>query len=326
MNAASAAAGGRLGHILRSGAFAVTSEIVPPRSADAEAVTRHARALVGSVDAVNVTDNPTANAHMSAVAGAAFVATAGIEPTLQITCRDRNRLAITSELLGGWALGARNVLCLTGDPMHIGDEPDAGTVNDLSVNGLVAAIRRLRDEGVTTSGAEIDDPPRYLIGVAEMPLADPYDPSRLDRKLDAGADLIWTQIAYDVEALSAWADSARARGVFERASVLIGVAPLRTPNGARFMNERLPGVRVPTAMVEALEAAGEDSHRVGLDLTVEVVRQVERIDGVSGVHLLGMGHDDSVREVVARAGLFPRPTGASSGDASRAATGSRASH
>ncbi len=307
---ADTAAGGRLGRLLRSGTFAVTGEIVPPRSADGEAVTGHARALVGSVDAVNVTDNPTSSAHMSAVAGAAFVARAGIEPTLQITCRDRNRLAITSELLGAWALGARNVLCLTGDPMHIGDEPDAGTVNDVSVLEVVAALRRLRDEGVTTSGAEIDDPPRYLVGVAEMPLADPYDPARLDRKLDAGADLIWTQIAYDVEALSAWADGARARGVFERASVLIGVAPLRTPNGARFMNERLPGVHVPHAMVEALEAAGEDSHRVGLDLTVEVVRSVGKIDGMGGVHLLGMGHDDSVRAVVERAGLFPRPTGA----------------
>ncbi|MGH2539232.1 MAG: methylenetetrahydrofolate reductase [Actinomycetota bacterium] len=304
------AVGGRLARVLRSGSFAVTSEIAPPRSADGSAVTEHARALVGSVDAVNVTDNPTASAHMSAVAGVAFVTRAGIEPTLQITCRDRNRLAITSELLGGWALGARNVLCLTGDPMHIGDEPDAGTVNDVSVLEAVAAIRRLRDEGVTTSGAEIDDPPRYLVGVAEMPLADPYDPARLDQKLDAGADLIWTQIAYDVEALMAWADAARARGVFERASVLIGVAPLRTANGARFMNERLPGVRVPPAMVEALETAGEETHRVGLDLTVEVVRSVGKIDGVGGVHLLGMGHDDSVRAVVERAGLFPRPTGA----------------
>ena len=148
---------------------------------------------------------------------------------------------MTAELLGGWALGARNVLCLSGDPISIGDHPDATVVNDLSVPEVVGLIRRLRDEGVTLSGAEVDAPPRYLIGVADLPLAEPYDPARLDHKLDAGADVIWTQIAYDVEALAAWADLARARGVFERAEVLIGLMPLRTARGARFMDEKLPG-------------------------------------------------------------------------------------
>jgi methylenetetrahydrofolate reductase (NADPH) len=301
--------GGRLAAILRSGSFAVTGEIVPPRGADGAEVTAHARALVGSIDAANVTDNPAASAHMSAVAGAAFVAQAGIEPTLQLTCRDRNRLAITSELLGAWALGARNVLCLSGDPMHVGDEPEASNLADVSVLDVVAGVRRMREEGVSASGAELSSPPRYLIGVAELPLADPYDPARLEQKLDAGADLIWTQIAYDVEALAAWADGARVRGVFERASVLVGLVPLRTAGGARFMHERLPGVRVPPAVMEALEAAGEDAPQVGLDLTVEIVRGVRAIEGIGGVHLMGMGHDDAVRAVVDRAGLFPRPTG-----------------
>jgi len=302
--------GGRLASVLGSGSFAVTGEIVPPRTADGAVVTGHARALVGSIDAANVTDNPTASAHMSAVAGCAFVAGAGIEPTLQLTCRDRNRLAITADLLGAWALGARNVLCLSGDPMSVGDEPDAESVNDVTVTDVVRSARRLRDEAITSAGLEIADPPRYLIGVAEVPLADPYDPARLEQKLDAGADLIFTQIAYDIEALTAWADGARARGVFERASVLVGLAPLRTVTGARFMDERLPGVRVPTAIIDALEAAGDDAPRVGLDLTVEVLGQIRTIDGVSGVHLMGMGHDDTVRAVVDAAGLFPRPTGA----------------
>jgi methylenetetrahydrofolate reductase (NADPH) len=302
--------GGRLAAILRSGSFAVTGEIVPPRGADGDEVTAHARALVGSIDAANVTDNPTASAHMSAVAGAAFVARAGIEPTLQLTCRDRNRLAITSELLGAWALGARNVLCLSGDPMHVGDEPDAASVGDVSVLDVVAGVRRMREQGVSASGAELSSPPRYLIGVAELPLADPYDPARLERKLDAGADLIWTQIAYDVEALAAWADAARGRGVFERASVLVGIVPLRTARAARFMRDRLPGVRVPPAVIDALEAAGEDAPAVGLDLTVEIVGGIRAIHGVAGVHLMGMGHDGSVRAVVDRSGLFPRPTGA----------------
>lgn len=301
--------GGRLASILRSGAFAVTGEIVPPRGADGDLVSAHARALVGSVDAANVTDNPTASAHMSAVAGCAFVARAGVEPTLQLTVRDRNRLAITSELLGAWAVGARTVLCLSGDPISVGDEPEASPANDVGVLDAVAAARRMRDEGVTSSGAELVEPPRFLIGVAEVPLADPYDPARLEAKLDAGADVVWTQIAYDVEALAAWADGVRARGVFERASVLVGVVPLRSSAAARFMDERLPGVHVPAAILRALDAAGDDAAGVGLDLTVEVVQAVRGIDGVAGVHLMSLGHDEAVRTVVERAGLFPRPTG-----------------
>jgi len=302
-------AGGRLATILRGRQFAVTGEIVPPRSGSGAAVTEHARALVGSIDAANVTDNPTASAHMSAAAGASFVAAAGIEPTLQLTVRDRNRLGITAELLGGWALGARNVLCLSGDPISIGDHPDANVVNDLSVLDAVGLVRRLREEGVTMSGAEVDDPPRYLIGVADLPLAEPYDVGRLEQKLDAGADVIWTQIAYDVEALAAWAEVVRARGVFERAPVLIGMVPLRSAKGARFMNDRLPGVRVPPAMLQALEAAGDDAEQVGRALTIEVVHGIREIAGVSGVHLMGMGHDATVRAVVEGAALFPRPTG-----------------
>ena len=303
-------AGGRLAAILRGRHFAVTGEIVPPRAGSGAAVTEHARALVGSIDAANITDNPTASAHMSAAAGASFVAAAGIEPTLQLTVRDRNRLAITAELLGAWALGARNVLCLSGDPIAIGDHPDAAVVNDLSVLEVVGLVRRLRDEGTTLSGAAIEDPPRYLIGVADLPLADPYDPVRLERKLDAGAELIWTQIAYDVEALTAWADVMRSRGVFERAKVLIGLVPLRSAKAAGFMNDILPGVRVPPAMLRALEEAGDDAEEVGRDLTIEVVHGIRTIPGVSGVHLMGMGHDASVRAVVEGAGLFPRPTGA----------------
>ncbi len=302
--------GGRLGALLRSGAFAVTAEVVPPRSADGGAVTEHARGLVGYVDAANVTDNPTASAHMSPVAGAALVAAAGVEPTLQLTVRDRNRLAFTADLLGAWAMGARNLLCLTGDPVAIGDHPDAAVVSDLDVLGAVRLARRLRDEGMTLDGAEIADPPRYLIGVADVPLADPYDPARLEVKLDAGADLVWTQIAYDVEALTAWTEVMRARGVLERAQVLVGVMPLRSAKGARFMDEKLPGVSVPPALIEALEAAGDDAAPVGLQLTIDVVRGIRAIPGIGGVHLTGMAHDEVIRAVVEGADLFPRPTGA----------------
>jgi methylenetetrahydrofolate reductase (NADPH) len=303
-------AGGRLGAILRAGRFAVTGEIVPPLAGDGEAVTAHTRGLVGSIDAANITDNPTASAHMSPVAGVAFVQAAGLEPTVQLAARDRNRLAITADLLGAWALGARNLLCLSGDPLAVGDHPDAVQVNDLTVNDVVSLARRMRDDGTTLAGKEIDDPPRYLIGVADVPLADVYDPERLEGKLDAGADLVWTQIAYDLEALGAWADTMRPRGLFERAKVLVGIVPLRSAKGARFMDEKLPGVKVPPSMIAALEAAGDDAKAVGHDLTIEVVRGIRGIEGVAGVHLMGMGDDAVVRRVVEDAGLLPRPTGA----------------
>ncbi|HEX6131208.1 MAG TPA: methylenetetrahydrofolate reductase, partial [Actinomycetota bacterium] len=302
--------GGRLAAILANGDFAVTGEIVPPKGASGAGVTAHARGLVGYVDAVHVTDNPTASAHMSPLAGARFVHEAGIEPTVQLTARDRNRLAITADLLGAWALGARNLFCLSGDPVASGDHPDATVVTDLAVEEVVALARRMREDGTTLAGAEIDDPPRYLIGVADVPLADPYAPERLEAKLDAGADFVTTQIAYDVERLTAWADTMRARGLFERARVLIGLTPLRSARQARFMDERLFGVRVPASAIAALEAAGDDAPAVGMDLTIALLEAIRGIEGVAGIHVMAMGRDEATRELVERAGLFPRPTGA----------------
>jgi 5,10-methylenetetrahydrofolate reductase len=299
--------GGRLAALLAAGEFAVTGEVVPPVSGSSVSVSDHARALVGYVDAANVTDNPTASAHMSPVAGARFLHDAGIEPTLQITARDRNRLALTADLLGAWALGARNVFCLSGDPMRIGDDPSAPAVADLDVQGLIALALRLREDGTTLTGKEVADPPRFFIGVAEMPLADPYQPQRLEQKLDAGADFVMTQIAYDVEALAAWADRLRPEGLFDRAKVLIGITPLKSVKQATFVHDKLPGVRVPAEMLSALVDAGEDAAQVGLGLTIDVVKAILQIPGISGVHLMGMGDDAAVRKVVEGAGLFPRP-------------------
>jgi methylenetetrahydrofolate reductase (NADPH) len=299
--------GGRLAGLLAAGEFCVTGEVVPPRSANGDDVTQHARALVGYVDAANVTDNPVASPHMSALAGARFVAEAGVEPTFQLVCRDRNRLGITSDLLGAWALGARNVLCLSGDPLKIGDHADASAVNDLTVLDLVRLARRMREEGTTLAGAEIGDPPRYLIGVADAPLAEPYDPARLEAKLDAGADVVMTQIVYDVEALAAWSERMRSRGVFDRAKVIVGVVPLRSAKVASFMHEHLPGVRVPSWMIDSLNQAGADATEVGLGFTIDVVQGIRGIAGLSGVHLMSMGRDDLVTRVIEDAGLFPRP-------------------
>lgn len=299
--------GGRLAALLEAGEFVVTSEVVPPRSGDGTKVREAARGLVGYVDAVNVTDNPVASPHMSPLAGARFVREAGAEPTLQLVCRDRNRLAITADLLGGWALGARNLLVLGGDPMDVGDHPDAKSVFDLGSNEVVALAKRIRDEGTTGAGAEIADPPRYLIGVADVPLSDPYDPAKLEAKLDAGGDVVWTQIVFDVDRLGEWADLVRPRGIFERAKVLVGLVPLRSLGNARFM-DGLFGVHVPQSAFDLLGTAGEDAERVGLGFTIEVAQRLRSIEGVSGLHVMGIGRDDLVREVVEEAGLFPRPT------------------
>ncbi len=298
---------GRLARLLSAGEFVVTSEIVPPRGASGASVTAHARGLAGYVDAVNLTDNPTASAHMSPLAGARFVHEAGIEPTVQLTVRDRNRLALTADLLGAWALGARNVFCLSGDPIPGGDHAEAATVGDLDLKGVIALARRMREEGTTLAGEDLENPPRFLIGVADLPLAEPYEPARLEAKLDAGADFMMTQITYDVDRLAAWAETMRPLGLFERTHVIVGITPLRSAKQARFMNEKLPGVSVPASLIAQVEAAGEDGPAVGLEHAVRSVEALRRIDGIGGVHIMAMGHDETTRALVETAGLFPRP-------------------
>lgn len=296
----------RLERILHDRGFAVTAEVVPPRNADAEVVRAQARALLGYADAANVTDSPTSAAHMSAVAGSALVAAEGVEPVLQLACRDRNRIAITGDLLGAWALGARNVLCLTGDPVTAGDQPEARAVHDLTVLDLVRFTVELREGRISLGGHPVEPAPRYFVGVADVPLAPDYDAARLEEKAEAGADFVQTQIVYDVDALGEWADAIRPRGLFERMSVLVGVAPPRSPASARFMREHLPGVVVPDEVIARLEHASDPTEE-GVELTVEIVSRLREIQGVAGVHVMGLGHEDSVRRVIERAGLLPRP-------------------
>lgn len=298
----------RLERILHDGTFAVTAEAVPPLGADPDVVSVQARALAGFADAVNVTDSPTSSAHMSAVAGAALVAGEGLEPVLQLACRDRNRLALTGDLLGGWALGARSVLCLTGDPVSAGDHPDAVEVHDLTVVELVRLAVQLRDRGVSLAGKPVEPPPRYFVGVADVPFARQYDPAKLEEKADAGADFVQTQITYDVDALSDWAEVVRARGLFERMFVLIGVAPPRSARSAAFMRDHLPGVVVPGDVLRRLEKA-DDPAEEGVRLTVEVVHSIRSIAGIAGIHVMGLGREESVRRVIQEAGMLPRPAG-----------------
>jgi methylenetetrahydrofolate reductase (NADPH) len=297
----------RLERLLHTGTFAVTAEVVPPRSADPEAVRVQARGLVGYADAVNVTDNPTSSAHMSSQAGSALVVAAGLEPVVQLTCRDRNRIGLTSDLLGSWALGARNVLCLTGDPPSVGDHPGAKQVFDLTVLELIKLAADLRAEGRLLSGAVIESPPRFFIGVADVPLAEGYSFDRLEQKADAGADFVQTQIVFDVDAFESWADQARARGILERMFVLAGVAVLRGPRSAGYLRDHLPGVLVPDRIMQHLQDAGPNAEAEGVRLSVEVVARLKAIQGIAGIHVMGLGRMDPVRRVIKAAGLLPRP-------------------
>jgi 5,10-methylenetetrahydrofolate reductase len=303
----------RLERLLHEGIFCVTSEVVPPRSANGAPVTEQARGLVGYADAANITDNPTASAHMSAIAAAHMVAAAGLEPTVQVTTRDRNRLGLTADLLGGWALGARNVLCLSGDPPGIGDHPDARGVFDIDVMRLIGLVAGLRDRGELLSGKTIADPPRFFVGVADVPLAPGYDIARLERKADAGADFVQTQIVFDTDAFDVWAELARGRGIPERMFVLAGVAVPRGPRSARYMREHLPGVVVPDRLMERLEQAGPDEAEAeGVRATVEVVAKLKTTPGIAGIHVMGLGRMEPVRRVIEASGLLPRPVAVSS--------------
>jgi methylenetetrahydrofolate reductase (NADPH) len=298
---------GRLERLARGGRFVVTAEVVPPRSADLEPLTRQARGLVGYADAVNVTDNPTASAHMSPLAGVAALVDAGIEPILQLTTRDRNRLALTADLLGAWALGARNLLCLSGDPVSVGDDPAAAEVRDLDVRDLLRLAAALRDGRGVGSGGPVEATPRYFVGVADSPLAAGYDPGRLEAKLDAGAGFVQTQIVFDADAVERWAEVVRPRGVFERTTVIVGVTPLRSAAQARYLDEHLPGVSVPVSMIDELDRAGDRAEAEGVRLTSAIVERLRAIEGVSGIHVVGLGREHAVRRLIDATGLAPRP-------------------
>jgi 5,10-methylenetetrahydrofolate reductase len=292
-----------LARLLEDGRFVVTGELVPPRSADPEVIRRAARRLRGMVDAVNVTDNATARIGMAPTATAVLAAGEGLEPVLQLTCRDRNRLALTADLLGAHALGVRAVLCLSGDPVAVGSS-GAKPVFDLDAVGLTRLATGL-GHGQGPGGVRIAPPAPFLVGVAEAPGADPSGGARLAARADAGARFVQTQPVYDVAAFAAWLDLVATRGLPERVAILAGVLP---PASAAQLQRfsALPGWAVPDATLARMRAA-RDQRAEGITLAAEVVEQVRALPGVRGVHLMGLGPDSGVPEVVEAAGLLPRP-------------------
>lgn len=296
--------GGVLEAVLAAGNFAVTAETSPPDSADPDAVLAAAGCLKGLADAVNVLDGPAARAHMSALAAAAILARAGIEPVQQFTMRDRNRLALEADVLGGAALGTRNILCLTGDPIDVGDQPDAKAVFDLKSAQLVEIIRAMRDDGVFPGGRKVAVPPRVLVGAADAP-HDPgpdFKPDSLITKIEAGADFFQTQFCFDMAVLRRYMARLVDHGITERAHFIIGIGPIASARSARWMNDNLFGVNVPEALIARLDGAA-DSRAEGRAICIELIHELREIPGVSGAHLMAPKGEAAAAQVIAESGV-----------------------
>lgn len=296
------AAAGSLESVLLSGRFAFTAEATPPPSADPDDMARRVAPLVGVADAVNVTDAASARAHMGALAAAVLAARAGLDPVMQMTLRDRNRLALQGDLLGAAALGVRNVLCLTGDRMAAGDQPGAREVFDLDSAGLMAMARDMGETQRLPGGRALSAMPRLFIGAADSPVDPPADwrPAALERKIASGARFVQTQFCFDAGVMRRYAGRLADLGIAERAWLLIGVGPLRSARSARWMNGNLFGVHVPEPVVRRLEGA-RDAEEEGVRVCVELIEEMRGMPGVAGAHVMGPRSEAAAAEAIRRA-------------------------
>ena len=322
--------GSNLERVLHNGHFAVTGELGPPQSADGEEIRKKAKLLRGVCEAVNITDNQTAIARMSSISAGAIVVQEGLEPVIQMTCRDRNRLAITSDLLGAYALGMRNLLCLTGDHQTFGNHPDSKNVFDIDSIQLVRMVADMRDESIFQCGEPFKgQEPRFFVGAAAAPFADPIEfrPYRLQKKVKAGANFIQTQLIYDIEAFKTFMEKVRKLGLHEQTYILAGVGPLKSPGMANYMKNNVPGILIPDDMIKRMTQAGatwagkskdeltkEDKkarsqawRAEGIHICIELVQQLQDIEGVAGVHIMAIEWEEAVKPIVEGAGLYPRP-------------------
>ena len=292
---------GRFERVLRAGGFAVTTELAPPDSADPEDVYRRARVFDGYVDAINATDGSGANCHMSSIAVCALLTRVGYAPIMQISCRDKNRIAIQGDILGGAAMGVCNMLCLTGDGVQAGDHPQAKPVFDLDCVSLLDIARTLRDDHHFQSGRKITFAPRVFFGAAENPSGLPHDwrALRLAKKVAAGAQFIQTQYCYDLALLRGFMDQVEALGLDGKVFILVGVGPLRSAKTAEWMRKNVPGMHVPDALIARL-AGAKDQAREGREICIELIQTIREMRGVHGVHLMAYRQEESVAEIVDR--------------------------
>jgi 5,10-methylenetetrahydrofolate reductase len=300
--------GTNLEKVLTEGHFAVTGELGPPRGTSADFVRRHAEILRNYVDAANITDNQTAVVRMSSVAASAIIKEIGLDPVMQMTCRDRNRIAIQSEILGAVALGVGNLLCLSGDHQKFGNHPEAKNVHDIDSMQLIQMVKRMRDDAQFLSGDKVSGGAPMFIGAAANPFADPFEfrPLRLEKKVRAGADFIQTQGIFDVERFSRYMEMVRDRDLHEQVHILAGIIPMKSAGMARYMRDYVAGLTVPNALVKRMEDA-EDAKEEGVNIAVELIDQLRDVEGVHGVHIMAVAWEEIVPVITERAGLYPRP-------------------
>jgi methylenetetrahydrofolate reductase (NADPH) len=304
------AANSRLEAVLRAGHFAVTAELPTIDSPDPAVTSRAAEALVGVVDAANCTDNSAAHVHMSPVASGHLALDAGLEPILQLTCRDRNRLGLQADVLGAAALGIRNVEAMTGDDVSAGDHPEARPLWDLDSIHLIRTLRLLRDRGTYLSGRPLDEPLRLFVGAVENPFAPPHEfrPVRLQKKVEAGAEFVQTQIVFNVPRLRAFMERVVDLGVAEHCFVLPSVCVPRSARAARYVRDQVPGIDVPEHVIRRLEGVPLDRQaEEGIRVALEILAEVRDLPGVAGVHVIAINWGEAIPRVVEEAGLLPRP-------------------
>ena len=296
---------GRLERILRDGQFAITSELAPPDSADPNEVYQRAALFDGYVDAINATDGSGAHCHMGSLAVCGLLTRLGYSLIQQISCRDKNRIAIQGDILGGAAMGVTNMLCLSGDGVQTGDHPEAKPVFDLDCMSLLEIATMMRDQSTFQSGRKLDSPPHVFLGAAANPFVAPFDyrPQRLAKKAAAGAQFIQTQYCYDVARLKTYMQVAGDLGLHEKLFMLIGVGPLASARTAQWMRKNVPGVHIPDAIIKRLEGA-DDQKAEGISLCVELIQQVQEIEGVNGVHIMAYKQEHMVPEIVRRSGIL----------------------
>jgi methylenetetrahydrofolate reductase (NADPH) len=290
---------GRLERVLRAGKFAVTTEISPPDSADPEEIYARARIFDGHVDAMNVTDGSGANCHMSSISVCSLLTRIGYAVVTQISCRDRNRIAIQGDVLGAAAMGSCNILCLTGDGVQVGDHPQAKPVFDLDCMALLETVRIMRDEGRFLSGRKLTLAPKIFLGAAANPFVPPYNyrPLRLAKKVAAGAQFIQTQYCYDVPRLREFMARVRDLGLLEKVFILVGVGPLASAKAATWIRENVPGVHIPDAVINRLAGAKKQKLE-GKKLCIELIQEIREIEGVSGVHVMAYRQEETVAEII----------------------------
>lgn len=303
----------RLQQVLSNGGFAVTAECGPPRGADPEIIRKKGELLKGYVDAVNVTDNQTAIVRMSSIAACTHLVNMGLEPVAQMVTRDRNRIALQSDIMGAWSLGIKNMLCLTGDHQSFGSQPDALNVFDIDSMNLVNTVHTMREQGKDLSGFELKGAPKMFVGAAANPFADPFEYRviRLAKKIEAGADFIQTQCVYNLDRFKQWMKMAVDQGLTEKTHILAGVTPMKSAGMARYMAKRVAGMDVPEELIKRMDGVPKDkAPEEGVKICLETIAELKEIEGVHGIHLMAIEWEEVVGEIVTAAGLTPRPASA----------------